>query len=141
MISSCIVKLGELLTEFKGKVIGQRVLEVEPVVMETSVSTKGMIKGMQATETLTFVGSQTNEGGVAHGKGKGVIMVGESDIATYTGEGIGRFGESGIISWRGSVFLKSAPNGKLSSLNNVVGVFEAEIDAEGNFSEKSWEWK
>jgi hypothetical protein len=133
--------LGELLTEFKGKVTGQRVLEVEPVVMETSVLTKGMIKGMQATETLTFVGSQTNEGGVAHGKGKGVIMVGESEIATYTGEGIGRFGESGMISWRGSVFLRSASNGKLSSLNNVIGVFEAEIDAEGNFSEKSWEWK
>lgn len=78
---------------------------------------------------------------MAHGKGKGVIMVGESEIATYTGEGIGRFGESGIISWRGSVFLSSAPDGKLSNLNNVIGVFEAEIDAEGNFSEKSWEWK
>jgi hypothetical protein len=75
---------------------------------------------------------------VAHGKGKGVIMVGESEIATYTGEGIGRFGESGIIS---SVYLRSSPSGKLSSLNNVIGVFEAEIDAEGNFSEKSWEWK
>jgi hypothetical protein len=67
--------------------------------------------------------------------------VGESEIATYTGEGIGGFGESGIISWRGSVFLRSSPNGKLSSLNNVIGVFEAEIDAEGNFSEKSWEWR
>ncbi len=133
--------IGEQLTEFKGKVTGQRVLEVEPVVMETSVSTMGMIEGMQATETLTFVGSQTNEEGVAHGKGKGVIMVGESDIVTYTGEGIGRFGESGIISWRSSVFLRSAPNGKLSTVNNVIGVFEAEIDAEGNFSEKSWEWK
>ena len=133
--------LGEQLTEFKGKVIGQRVLEVDPVVMETSVSTKGMIKGMQATETLTFVGSPTNEGGVIHGKGKGVIMAGESEIVTYTGEGIGRFGESGIINWRGSVFIRSAPNGKLSSLNNAIGVFEAEIDAEGNFSEKSWEWK
>jgi hypothetical protein len=39
------------------------------------------------------------------------------------------------------LFLKSVPNGKLSSVNNVIGVFEAEIDAEGNFSEKSWEWK
>ena len=66
--------------------------------METSVLTKGKIKWIPATETLTFVGSQTNEGGVAHGKGKGVIMVGETEIATYTGEGIGRFGESGIIS-------------------------------------------
>jgi hypothetical protein len=25
------------------------------------------------------------------------------------------------------------------NLNNVIGVFEAEIDAEGNFSEKSWD--
>lgn len=79
--------LGEQLTEFKGKVTGQRVLEVDPVVTETSVSIKGMIKGVQATETLTFVGSPTNEGGIIHGKGKGVIMVGESEIATYTGEG------------------------------------------------------
>jgi hypothetical protein len=37
--------LGEQLTEFKGKVTGQRVLEVEPVVMETSVLSKGKIKG------------------------------------------------------------------------------------------------
>jgi hypothetical protein len=31
--------------------------------------------------------------------------------------------------------------GKLSLLNNLVGVFESEIDAAGNFSEKLWEWK
>ena len=34
------------------------------------------------------------------------------------------------------------PSGtKLASLNNMVGVFEAEIDTNGNFSEKVWEWK
>jgi hypothetical protein len=30
--------------------------------------------------------------------------------------------------------------GKGVNLNNVIGVLEAEIDAEGNFSEKSWDW-
>jgi len=30
---------------------------------------------------------------------------------------------------------------KLSFLNNMVGLFETEIDAAGNFSEKDWEWK
>lgn len=30
---------------------------------------------------------------------------------------------------------------KLAFINNVVGVFEAEIDTEGNVTEKSWEWK
>lgn len=133
--------LGEQLSEFKGKVVGQRVLQIEPLLMETTISTKGTIKGVQATDLITFVGSPTNEGGVIHGKGKGVLMAGKSEIATYTGEGIGRFGPSGTIRWRGSIFLSSPSSGKLSSLNNVVGAFEAEIDAEGNFTEKSWEWK
>jgi hypothetical protein len=30
---------------------------------------------------------------------------------------------------------------KLSFLNEVVGLFEAEMDAEGNFSENIWEWQ
>lgn len=69
------------------------------------------------------------------------MVVGESEMVTYTGEGIGRSETSGTILWRGSIFLKSASKGKLSSLNNVVGAFEAEIDVEGNFSERTWEWK
>jgi hypothetical protein len=62
-------------------------------------------------------------------------------MATYTGEGIGRMDSSGSIKWRGSVFSKSSTGGKLSFLNNMVGIFESEIDANGNFSEKVWEWK
>jgi hypothetical protein len=45
------------------------------------------------------------------------------------------------VKWRGAVFLSAGSNGRLAFLNNVVGIFEAEIDMEGNFSEKSWEWK
>ena len=29
----------------------------------------------------------------------------------------------------------------MESLNNVVGVFEAEVDIAGNFVDKTWEWK
>jgi hypothetical protein len=29
----------------------------------------------------------------------------------------------------------------LGSLNNIVGVFEAQVDAQGNFTDKTWEWK
>lgn len=133
--------LGEQISEFKGKVVGQRVLEIEPLAMETSVSAKGTVKGIQATDLITFVGSPTNAGGVIHGKGKGVIMADESEIAIYTGEGIGRIGPSWTISWHGCIFLSSSSGGKLSILDNVIGALEAEIDTEGNFSEKSWEWK
>ncbi|HEY7081664.1 MAG TPA: hypothetical protein VH500_18380 [Nitrososphaeraceae archaeon] len=68
-------------------------------------------------------------------------MAGESELATYTGEGIGRTASSGKISWRGTVFYRTSSAGKLACLNNLIGVFEVDIDAEGNFSEKLWEWK
>jgi hypothetical protein len=67
-------------------------------------------------------------------------MTGESEMATYAGEGIGRIGPSGV-KWRGAGFFRTSSNGKLVFLNNIVGVFEAEVDTEGNFTEKIWEWK
>jgi hypothetical protein len=133
--------LGEQIAELKGKVTSQRVLDVEGPSIETSVSVSGSLKGAQIKETLTFIGRPTNTSGIIHGKGIGVIMAGESELATYTGEGIGRIAPSGSINWRGSVFYSTSSTGKLASLNNLIGVFEVVIDAEGNFSEKTWEWK
>jgi hypothetical protein len=149
--------LGEQYAELKGKVTSQRVLDVEGPTIETSVSTSGTMKGVQVQEMITFIGTPTSERGVLHGVGKGVLTTigdgGEHEMVTYTGEGIGRFDSSGSIKWRGSVFTRkqyysktSGPSssqgeGKLSFLNNMVGIFESEIDAAGNFSEKIWEWK
>jgi hypothetical protein len=133
--------LGELIFESKGKITGQRVVDVEPLIMETSVSTVGSIRGTQITELITFVGRPTTAEGVLHGNGKGIIMAGESDVATYTGEGIGRVGPSGSISWRGSLFYSTSSKGKLSFMNNLIGLFESESDAAGNFSDRIWEWK
>ena len=47
------------------------------------------------------------------------------------------------VSFRGSVFYKLSisTNGKLSFLNNKIGVFESEVDESGNSIEKVWEWK
>jgi hypothetical protein len=59
---------------------------------------------------------------------------------TFTAEGIGRITTYGM-KVRGAVFLSAGPTGKLAFLNDVVGIFEAEIDREGNFSEKTWELK
>lgn len=130
--------IGEQIEELKGKITGQRVVGVD--TMETTVSSSGTIRGTQVTQILTFVGRPTSEG-VIHGIGMGMTMAGESGVATFTGEGVGRFGSSGNISWRGSIFYKTSSNGKLSFLNNMVEVFETEIDAEENFSHKAWEWK
>ena len=131
--------LGEQIAELKGKVIGQRVLDVEGPTMETSVSARGNVKGTQVNVSLTYVARRTSAG-VLHGEGQGVIMAGESDMAAYTGEAVGRFSSSGV-KWRGSIFYRTSSSGELASLNSVVGLLEAEVDTEGNFSEKTWEWK
>ena len=140
--------LGEQYLELSGKITGQRVLDIEGPTIETSVATKGTIKGVQVQEIITFTGRPTVEKGVLHGVGQGVITTtaagsagGEPEMVTYTGEGVGRISSSGGVKWRGSIFSRTSSGGKLSFLNNMVGVFEAEIDADGNFSEKIWEWK
>jgi hypothetical protein len=133
--------LGEQIAELKGKVTSQRVLDIEGPSIETSVSVSGSLKGIQVKETLTFIGKRTNTHGIIHGKGIGLIMAGESEIATNTSEGIGRVDPLGSINWRGSVFYSTSSTGKLASINNLIGVFESVIDSEGNFTEKSWEWK
>jgi hypothetical protein len=49
----------------------------------------------------------------------------------------------GKVSFRGAIYLQtpSSEGGKLSNLNNMVGVFEYETDEMGNCSSKTWEWK
>ena len=141
-ITSLNQMLGEQFGDVKGKVTGQRILDVEGPTIETSLTASGSLKGAQIKETLTFIGRPTNtSSGIIHGIGKGVIRAGESELATVKGEGIGRIDSLGNINWRGSLFFSTSSTGKLASLNNLIGVFEAVIDAEGNFSEKTWEWK
>jgi hypothetical protein len=132
--------LGEQFGELKGKITGQRVLDTEGPAIETNVSATGNLAGSQVRVMLTYMGKSVSNG-VLHGWGNGVVMSKEGDVVSYTGEAIGKIDSSGTVRWRGSLFYKSSSNGKLASLNNLVVVLEAEIDAEGNFSEKTWEWK
>jgi hypothetical protein len=108
----------------------------------------GKYKGAEGTDIGTYssVIRQGEGGGVAmYGEGQGVVTTKDGqEMATWTGQGIGRFTGPGKVSFRGSLFLKTlsiAEGGKLSSLNNIVGVLEYEVDELGNCSSKIWEWK
>ena len=132
--------LGELIGETKGKISNQNVVSVEGPTIETTVSSSGTLKGVQVNEIVTYVASPSSKG-ILHGIGKGVINTQDGEIATYTGEGIGRFDASGLLTWRGAIFFHTSSEGKLEFLNNKVGVFEAQVDSQGNFTDKVWEWE
>ena len=132
--------LGELIGETKGKISNRNVVSVEGPTIETTVASSGTLKGVQVNEILTYVANPSSKG-ILHGIGKGVINTQDGEIATFTGEGIGRFDASGLLTWRGAIFFHTSSEGKLEFLNNKVGVFEAQVDSQGNFADKTWEWE
>jgi hypothetical protein len=136
--------LGELIEDSTGKITGQRVLDVEIPKMETSFAMEGNYRGISCTDVGTYT-SVLREGGVLYGEGQGIITTKDGQgMATWTGQGIGKFTAPGKVSFRGSIFLRTpstSQGGKLSSLNNMVGVFEYEVDEMGSCFTKYWEWK
>jgi hypothetical protein len=142
--NSDTMALGELIGEDRGKMTGERVLDVQVPKMETSFTMEGNYRGTLCTDVGTYT-SVLREGGVLYGEGQGIVTTKDGQgIATWTGQGIGRFIGPGRVSFRGSLFFRTpsmSQGGKLSYLNNIVGVFEYEVDEAGNCSSKIWEWK
>jgi hypothetical protein len=135
--------LGEIIYEHTGKMIGQRVLDVEGPKIETSFRATGKFKGTDITETTTYW-SIPRPGGALYGEAQGVVTTNDvsGEMATLTAYGIGRItGPGGRVSFRGSTYFQTSSEGKLASLNNIVGVFEYEMDESGNSTAKIWEWK
>jgi hypothetical protein len=138
--------LGELIEDETGKITGHRVLDVEGPKIERSFIMTGKYKEVEATDIGTFwtVTRQGAQGEpIMDAEAKGVITAKDGEgMATYTAQGIG-FTSPGKIRFHGSVFFRttSTGGGKLSFLDNMVGVFEYEGDEQGNCSVKVWEWK
>jgi hypothetical protein len=140
---SDIMALGEQIEDSRGKITGQRVLDVEIPKMETSFVMEGNYSGIPCTDFGTYTSVQ--RGGVIFGEGQGIITTKDGQgMTTWTGQGIGKFTAPGKVSFRGSIFFRTpstSEGGKLSSLNNMAGVFEYEVDETGSCFAKSWEWK
>ena len=116
--------LGDQISEEKGKITSQRVLDVEGGVpkIETSFSATGIYRGVETTATVTYWASPRPDGAI-YGEGQGVLMSKDGlEMATWTGQGIGRFTSPGKIRFTGSLFFSTSSTGKLAFLNNLVGV-------------------
>ena len=126
----------------KGKIIGQRVINVSPQPeIEFTVAANATINGnISATNTGTTVGIlQPN--GVFRSTGQGFIMSQDGEVATYTSQVVGKVTKEGDVLSVGANFWSTPSTGKLAFLNDMMNIFKLQADRSGNFSAIGWEWK
>ena len=133
--------LGERIGEDIGKVTSQRVLPAlnGAPQMETSFQASGSLYGVATTETATYVAALRPDG-TLYGEGQGVVMGKSGETATWVGQGVGKLKADGSVSYRGACYYQSA-SPAWAKLNSLAGIFEYEVDAQGNTRGQLWEWK
>src|SRR5271157_5399383 len=131
--------LGDMLSETRGKRIVRRVLSTEPPKVEVSFEDSGKMLGVDTTGFGTYC-STVRADGTIYGEGEGAIFTQDGEMVTWKGSGQGTFKERGAVSYRGILYFRTASQ-KLARLNTAPGVFEFEVDPQGNTQTKTWEWK
>ena len=132
--------LGDQIGEGHGKRTARRVLCTEPnYKVEVSFEDMTTLRGVGGMTIGTYVSGQKPDGSI-DGEGEGVWGTADGDTVTWKGIGVGRFIAGDAVSYRGCLIYRTASS-KLAWLNAIAGVFEFEVDAEGNTHSKISEWK
>lgn len=92
-----------------------------------------------ATDTGTFITTH-KPGGVTTSEGQGIISTADGEIATYTAQGLGSTNETGYTTYRGIQIFAINSIGKMAFMDNLVGLYVYENDAEDRISGKIWEY-
>ena len=134
--------LGYLIYEGKNRTTNSRVLNADENKIEHTFTEEGKFKDIEITMVATFWTIPVGKD-VVYAEGQHIITTKDGQAtATLMGYGLGRVNnESKSNNYRGSFFYKSSSKDKLAFLNNMVGIFEAEVDESGNGVVKVWEWK
>jgi hypothetical protein len=132
--------LGEQIVEGKGRRSARRVVTTDPrLKVEVSFEDRSRLLGVDGANIGTYT-SSTRPDGTLEGEGQGVFASVDGKLVTWKGVGNGRYLTNGTLSYRGALIF-SATSEPFSRLNAVAGVFEFEVDAEGNTRTTIWEWK
>ena len=144
--------LGEPLFVEEGRITGQRVLAVVPQPqLETSfmANTSIINNGTGSAVNAINIGTTTitlNADGTFRGEGQGILRTQGGGFASWTSQTVGNLASGGNIIIRGVTFWSTPPTlsttaGELAFMNGVIGLFEMEIDRQGNLSVREWEWE
>ena len=131
--------LGEPFFRESGLVTEQ--IETGPGEMQISFSANGTFKdNIEITNNGDFV-SISKGGNLTFGQGQGVITSADgSETANYTFIGVGNVTEEGKPVFNGASAYSTNSTDELSFLNNILGIFNVEIDQTGSFVSNEWAW-
>jgi hypothetical protein len=129
--------LGPQIEEGRGKRTGRRLISSNPLKVEASAEENAAFLGIEGLSIITYTATVKPDGSI-HGEGDGFFSTPQGDTMTWRGIGVGRFVEGGGIYYCGSLSFSTASE-RLAKLNGVSGVFQWEIDAEGNTRSRIWE--
>jgi hypothetical protein len=137
--------LGDLLFQENGKLISSKIL-LESVEPTAEISGMGNFKYKDVSVTTHWTTQVTlKNDGKSYSKGRGIMYADNNEVATYTISGISKQNsQTERSSMRGMSMVSTDSNsnsGKLSSLNDIMAVYELEQDKEGNYNAKVWEWR
>ena len=132
--------LGEPFFEESGQVTGQK--EIGPNTMHITFAANGTLKGnIEVTNTGDFI-SVSKGDNLFFDQGQGAITtIDGSETANYTIIAVGNVTQDGKQDIQGAGVYSTDSTGKLAFLNNILGIFKAEVDETGGFVSNEWQWK
>lgn len=119
------------------------VLDVDKNIRtQDSYTASGMLKDVgNVTDKSTFLTTFQREGNVTTSNGNGIFTTVDGEIATYIGQDLGMIDENGVEIFRGIQIFQTESNGKLSFLDNLIGLYEYKNWPDGKKTGMIWQWK
>lgn len=110
--------------------------------IEVSYAGTGSFKGVNVTETWTFLNMHRPDG-VIQGVGRGIVITKDHrELSTAEGYGRGHLLEGGKIEYPTVQVYSTNSTGKLSFLKTFIGLSKWQVDEKSkNYSYKMWELK
>ena len=126
--------LGEPFFVEKGKSTVQK--EIGPNITQYTFTANGTINGnIEVIDTGEFVSVSKNN--LEFEQGQGVIKTKDgSETANYT-----LIDVSNDTAFQGASAYSTNSTGKLSFLNNIMGIYKGETDENENYESIEWHWK
>jgi hypothetical protein len=126
--------LGEPFFVEKGKSTVQK--EIGPNRTQYTFTANGTMNGnIEVTDTGEFVSVSKNN--LIFDQGQGVIKTKDgSETANYT-----LIDVSNGTAFQGASAYSTNSTGKLSFLNNIIGIYKGETDENENYESTEWHWK